>query len=89
MATSTVVSSKYQIVIPKEARERIPLRPGQKLAVIVRGKSITLVPVPELEDLVGILRGKAIGEYRDEEKTAHDCHGLIRMARDAATGSRP
>ena len=53
MAANTVVSSKYQVVIPKEAREHARLRPGQKLAVIVRGKTITLVPIPELEDLIG------------------------------------
>ena len=34
----TVVSSKYQVVIPKQVRERVHLRPGQKLAVIVRGR---------------------------------------------------
>ena len=67
MAISTVVSSKYQVVIPKEARERVHLRPGQKLSVIVRGKSITLVPVPELEELIGMLKGEDIGEYRDED----------------------
>lgn len=66
VAINTVVSSKYQVVIPKEARERVHLRPGQKLSVIVRGKSITLVPVPELEELIGMLKGEDVGEYRDE-----------------------
>ena len=64
---AVTVSPKYQVVIPKEARERVHLRPGQKLSVIVRGKSITLVPVPELEELIGMLKGEDIGEYRDED----------------------
>ena len=68
MGINTVVSSKYQVVIPKQAREQVHLQPGQKLAVIVRGKTITLVPVPELEDLIGMLEGEDIGEYRDEEE---------------------
>jgi len=30
----TTLSSKYQVVIPKPARERLHLRPEQKLTVI-------------------------------------------------------
>jgi AbrB family looped-hinge helix DNA binding protein len=53
----TVVSSKYQVVIPKQVRERVHLRPGQRLAVIVRGSVISLVPELPLEDLRGFLKG--------------------------------
>ena len=53
----TVVSSKYQVVIPKQVRERVHLRPGQKLAVIVRGNVISLVPELSLEDLRGFVKG--------------------------------
>lgn len=67
MALNTVMSSKGQVVIPKAARERVHLRTGQKLAVLVKGRSIVLVPVPELDDLIGILAGKDIGGYREEE----------------------
>lgn len=53
----TTVSSKYQVVIPKRVRERIGLKPGQKLMVIEKGGVISLVPVPELDELRGIARG--------------------------------
>ncbi len=53
----TTVSSKYQVVIPKRVRERIGLKPGQKLMVIEKGGIISLVPVPELDELRGIARG--------------------------------
>lgn len=62
----TVVSSKYQVVIPKEIRERIGLKPGQELAVFVRDRIITLVPVPTLEELRGIARGADTSALREE-----------------------
>ncbi len=33
--TTVTVSSKYQIVIPKEIRQAMDLRPGQKLQVVL------------------------------------------------------
>jgi len=53
----TVVSSKYQVVIPKAVRERVHLQPGQKLAVVVRGGIISLVPQGPVADLRGMARG--------------------------------
>jgi len=63
----TTVSSKYQVVIPKSVREKIPLRPGQKLAVIVKGGVISLVPVPTLKELRGLAQGAAREPDREEE----------------------
>jgi AbrB family looped-hinge helix DNA binding protein len=40
----TRVSPKYQIVIPKEIREGLGLRPGQDMQVIRKGNVIMLVP---------------------------------------------
>ena len=54
---TVTLSSKYQIVIPKEIRDLLKLRPGQKLAFIPSNGSIKLVPVPELEELRGIAKG--------------------------------
>jgi AbrB family looped-hinge helix DNA binding protein len=67
MSSTTVVSSKYQVVIPKRERERIGLKPGQKLSVIVKGRTIYLVPVLPLEELRGIARGASMEGYREEE----------------------
>jgi AbrB family looped-hinge helix DNA binding protein len=54
---TVTLSSKYQIVIPKEIRELLKLRPGQKLAFIPSGGSVKLVRVPELEEQWGIAKG--------------------------------
>ncbi len=53
----TTVSSRFRVVIPREVRERLGLRPGQKLSVIATGAVIQLVPVPTLQELRGIARG--------------------------------
>ncbi len=65
-----VLSPKYQIVIPKEVRENLGSKKGQKFAVIVKNGVISLVPVPSLEELRGIAKGIEMREVReDEERT--------------------
>ena len=67
MAT-TRVSSKYQVVIPKEVRERMALAVGTVLEVVAVGGLIALVPREPLEELRGIARGADRAGYRDEEE---------------------
>ncbi|MGA8271035.1 MAG: AbrB/MazE/SpoVT family DNA-binding domain-containing protein [Candidatus Sulfotelmatobacter sp.] len=40
------VSSKHQIVIPREAREALGLKAGDKILVVVRGKRVLLLQKP-------------------------------------------
>ena len=42
MATTTI-SPKFQIVIPKDVREKLRLHPQQRLQVVEKGGVITLV----------------------------------------------
>jgi AbrB family looped-hinge helix DNA binding protein len=63
----TVVSSKYQIVIPKEVREQLDLEKGQILQVVVRNGVITLVPDRPLSDLRGFIKGIDDTGLRDKE----------------------
>jgi len=65
MATVTV-SSKYQIVIPKEVRELLDIKPGRQIAILVKGKSVSLVPVPTLEELRGVLKGADLSGLREK-----------------------
>ncbi len=62
----TTVSSKYQVVIPKEIRERMRIEPGQKLSVITKGGIIYLVPVLELDELRGIAAGADTSSLREK-----------------------
>jgi AbrB family looped-hinge helix DNA binding protein len=59
------LNSKYQLTIPKELRGRKKWKPGQQFALIPRGETIVLVPVPEREELMGIAKGADTEGYRD------------------------
>jgi AbrB family looped-hinge helix DNA binding protein len=63
----TVVSSKYQIVIPKEVRTQLDLEKGQILQVVVRNGVITLVPDRPISELRGFVKGMKTSGLRDEE----------------------
>jgi AbrB family looped-hinge helix DNA binding protein len=41
------LSSKNQIVIPREAREVLGAKPGSRLLVVVRNKTVILLPKPK------------------------------------------
>ena len=55
MPTATV-SSKFQIVIPKEVREKLHLMPQQRFQVIEKGGIITLVLEAPLKSLKGFIK---------------------------------
>jgi len=64
----TTISSKYQVVIPKEVRKQLELKGGQKLQVVVKGGVITLVPDRSLKELRGIFKGMDTTDVRGEEE---------------------
>ena len=68
----TTISSKYQVVIPKPVRERLNLRPKQKLTVIEKDKMLILIPCTSLEALRGIAAGAKTEDYREKRIVFHD-----------------
>jgi AbrB family looped-hinge helix DNA binding protein len=56
MATVTI-SPKYQVVIPKEVREKLGLTPGQKVQTIIFEDRIELIPVKPIKKMKGFLKG--------------------------------
>jgi AbrB family looped-hinge helix DNA binding protein len=54
---TVTISTKYQLVLPRGARERLQLRPGMKLTVIDKGGVIFLVPEKPLREYRGVARG--------------------------------
>ena len=67
MATATI-SPKFQIVLPKEIREKLGLVPKQRLQVLERGGVITLVPEVRLKDLKGLAKGIATTGSREKKE---------------------
>ncbi|MBA3563936.1 MAG: AbrB/MazE/SpoVT family DNA-binding domain-containing protein [Gammaproteobacteria bacterium] len=63
--TTTKLSGKYQVVIPKAVREALRLEAGQKFTVLTKGDLITLVPQRSLQDVRGVLKGHKTDGYRD------------------------
>jgi AbrB family looped-hinge helix DNA binding protein len=63
----TRVSPKFQVVIPKEVRERMDLRVGQELQVVAKGGTITLVPEQPLSSLRGFARGIRTDRLREKK----------------------
>jgi AbrB family looped-hinge helix DNA binding protein len=55
--SSVTVSPKFQVVIPKDVRDKMRLAPGQKMQVISYGDRIELVPVRPVRSMRGFLKG--------------------------------
>jgi AbrB family looped-hinge helix DNA binding protein len=54
---TVTISPKYQIVIPREIREKLQLTPGQKVQVISYSNRIEVIPEKKISDMRGFLRG--------------------------------
>ena len=61
------VSSKYQVVIPKEVRRKLQVKPGQRLTVFLKAGSISLVCDRPLRSLRGIARGLDVTRLREKK----------------------
>lgn len=65
---TTTLSSKYQVVIPKEIRERLHLKPGIKLQVVSYGNFVGFVPVGPMKKMRGSLKGMDTEIIRDKDR---------------------
>jgi len=66
--TTTTVSSKYQIVIPKAVRERQQIKPGMRLYITDDARGLHFMKEPSLEEMRGLLKGMRVmdSDIRDE-----------------------
>jgi AbrB family looped-hinge helix DNA binding protein len=65
MNATATLSSKFQISIPKAVREANKWKAGQESAFIPKPGGVMLVPVPELDDLMGMAPNADPTGYRD------------------------
>jgi AbrB family looped-hinge helix DNA binding protein len=61
---TVTVSSKFQLVIPEKIRRHHGIRPGDKLAVIVKHGVVLLVPIRPFEASKGMFKGSKL-DLRD------------------------
>ncbi|MFZ5633780.1 MAG: AbrB/MazE/SpoVT family DNA-binding domain-containing protein [Bacillota bacterium] len=62
------ISSKFQVVIPKDVRKQLRLKVGQKLRVVVKGQTINLVPEIPISEMRGFLKGMDKSGIREEDE---------------------
>jgi AbrB family looped-hinge helix DNA binding protein len=66
--TTVTVSPKYQIVIPKEVREALGIKVGEKLDAIPYRGHVALVPVRSIKSARGFLKGIDTDVPRDRDR---------------------
>jgi AbrB family looped-hinge helix DNA binding protein len=64
--TSSLISPKFQIVIPKEIRKSMNLKPGQRLQLVERDGTIEIRPILTPDQLIGYLKGDKPLEFERE-----------------------
>ncbi len=62
------ISPKFQIVIPKEVRESLHLRAGEKLHVFRYQNRLEFVRVKDMKEMRGFLKGIETVIERDKDR---------------------
>ena len=65
---TVTISPKYQVVIPKQIRDRLGLLPGQKVQAIAYGDRIELIPVRLVRQMKGFLKGIDTSVEREADR---------------------
>lgn len=65
--TTATLSTKFQLVIPKEVREQMDLNPGTQFAVIPFNGRIEFIPLRPIEELEGKFKGMDTNNIREKK----------------------
>jgi AbrB family looped-hinge helix DNA binding protein len=65
---AVTVSSKFQVVIPREVRESMNLQPGTRVQVLQYENRIELIPLKEPKALRGFVKGIDAAVPREEDR---------------------
>jgi AbrB family looped-hinge helix DNA binding protein len=65
---TVTVSPKYQVVIPRDIREMLRIKPGEKMQVINYANRIELVPVKKIKTMRGFLKGIDTTVVREKDR---------------------
>ena len=67
---TVTLSTKCQLVIPRDIRRRLELSPGARLTVVEKGGILYLIPARPVEQMRGIAKGTKRRGLR-EKKDRH------------------
>jgi AbrB family looped-hinge helix DNA binding protein len=62
------ISSRFQVVIPKDVRETLGLKPGQQVQAIPFKGRIELIPLEPIEATRGFLKGIDTTVPREDDR---------------------
>ena len=62
------ISPKYQVVIPRELREAMHLKPGEKVEFLQYENRIEIIPVRDIKKMRGYLRGIDTTVTREKDR---------------------
>ena len=62
------ISPKFEVVIPRDIRDRLELEPGQKVQALVFGNRIEFIPVRPLREMRGFLHGLDTTVHRERDR---------------------
>jgi AbrB family looped-hinge helix DNA binding protein len=65
---AVTVSSKFQVVIPREVRKSMDLQPGTRVQVLQYENRIELIPLKEPKALRGFIQGIDTEVRREEDR---------------------
>ncbi len=65
---AVTISSKFQVVIPREVRKSMDLQPGTRVQVLQYENRIELIPLKEPKTLRGFIKGIDTEVHRDEDR---------------------
>ena len=63
---AVTISSKYQVVIPREVRKQFNLKPGQKIMFIPFNGTLRVVIVPPIKKARGMFKRMNTDNIREE-----------------------
>ncbi|HOE16670.1 MAG TPA: AbrB/MazE/SpoVT family DNA-binding domain-containing protein [Syntrophorhabdaceae bacterium] len=62
------ISPKFQVVIPKKLRDALQLSPGQKIQMVVFGNRIEMIPLRQISEMKGFLKGIKTTVERESDR---------------------
>jgi AbrB family looped-hinge helix DNA binding protein len=63
------LSSKFQVVIPRDVREKLNLTPGQKIVVIEKDGVLHLIPQKPIKEMRGFVKNIDTRDLRGQLPT--------------------